>query len=156
MNPERRGSEHCAVQEQGAPFACLGAVGIRAASEFEFAVEVFDEAGIAERGDEFAVVAMEVFVDALVEFHKEKVEILPQGQIRRTQLQPVFRAPNGDGFAQGQTGGGNLVEFEVQLQRRRQRIGAPARDEREDQRRELADTTDEFFYFHTPAFCRRK
>ena len=62
----------------------------------------------------------------------------------------------GKGLAQPQTGGAELVEFEAQLQRRRQRIGAPAGDEREDQGWELADTAEEFFYFHTPAFCRRR
>ena len=144
------------MQEERAPLLCFGAVGLGAAAEFELAVEVSDETGRAERGDEFAVVAMEVFVDALVEFHKEKVEILPQGEIRRTKLQPILGAAHRDGLTQPQTGGGNLVEFEVQLQRRRQRIGAPARDEREDQRRELADTAEEVFYFHTPAFCRRR
>ena len=43
------------MQEERAPLLCFGAVGLGAAAEFELAVEVSDEAGLAERRDEFAL-----------------------------------------------------------------------------------------------------
>ena len=52
----------------GEPFASGGAVFGRAAEEFEFAVEVLDEAGVAKSGDGFGALAGEVFEDILC-FH---------------------------------------------------------------------------------------
>ena len=45
------------VHEERTPFAGLGAVVCRAAEEFDLAGEMFDEAGGAERGDEFVAIA---------------------------------------------------------------------------------------------------
>ena len=63
-DPSWRSREHRFVQKQRAPLLGVGAVGGRAAAEFDFAVEVFDQARGAERGEGFAVVAVEIFEDA--------------------------------------------------------------------------------------------
>jgi hypothetical protein len=52
-------NDHGFVQEEGDPLAGIRAVLLRAASEFETAIEPFHEPGIAEGRDDFAVPTFE-------------------------------------------------------------------------------------------------
>ena len=55
------------VEKQGNPVVGGLAVGVRAAEEFDFAVEFFDEARVAEGGDGFAFIPDEP--SGSVQFH---------------------------------------------------------------------------------------